>query len=85
MASTMRVSDSTPSSTKPNMLTSENCTMGMPEAAVRHPPCFSLSRWGAWSVAMVSSRPSAKACRSASRSRFDFTAGLHFMRVPSVA
>ena len=42
--STTRSRGSTPSSARRSMLTSENCTMGIPEAAFTQPPSFSTGR-----------------------------------------
>lgn len=67
------------------METSENCIMGMPDAALSAPPSFSLGRWGAWSVATTSMSWLLSACRSAALSSDVLMAGLHLMSVPSVS
>ena len=59
---------STPWLARSSMAGSENCTIGIPEAARNAPPALSVRRWGAWSVAMVSMRPSCRAALRASRS-----------------
>ena len=52
---------STPSSTSSSMETSENCTIGIPEAALAHPPAYPSTSCGAWSVPIVAMVPSLSA------------------------
>ena len=55
-----------------------------PDIAFNAPPSFSLSRCGAWSVAMASIKPLLTASCRAFRSFAVLMAGLHLMRAPSV-
>ena len=84
ISSTTLSTINTPFSQSSSIAGSENCTIGMPEAALAQPPILSVTRCGAWSVATTAIRPSVSAARKASRSARAFTAGLHFIWVPSV-
>ena len=84
ISSTTRSTLKTPSSASPSIAGSENCTIGIPDAARAQPPSLCDNRCGAWSVATVAIRPSARATRRAARSSAVLMAGLHLIRVPFV-
>ena len=58
---------------------------GRPDGAWAYLPFFSSRVCGAWSVAMMSSRSSSKACHKAWRSDSCLMAGLHLMSAPCLA
>ena len=80
-SATSALGDSNPRRTRSSDSGNAVSSPSMPKAAFSNSTSFSTDEWGAWSVAMASTVPSASASHSASMSAMVRRGGLHLVKV----